>query len=92
MDDYKIITYRGYFQYRLVSLLTYVKLLEGEGAAVVLPLASSYYYTTIVYGGIPAGNLPVKVFALDTLLQRWSLVPLQVLVMLDRIFTSTHTI
>ena len=44
MDDYKIITYRGYFQYRLVSLLTYVKLLEGEGAAVVLPLASSYYY------------------------------------------------
>ncbi len=44
MDDYKIITYRGYFQYRLVSLLTYVKLLEGEAAAVVLPLASSYYY------------------------------------------------
>jgi hypothetical protein len=44
MDDYKIIIYRGYFQYRLVSLLTYVKLLEGEGAAVVLPLASSYYY------------------------------------------------
>jgi len=42
MDDYKIITYRGYFQYRLVSLLTYVKL--QEGAAVVLPLASSYYY------------------------------------------------
>ena len=75
MDDYKIIIYRGYFQYRLVSLLTYVKLLEGEGAAVVLPLASSYYYTTIVYGGIPAGNLPVKVFAL-MLLRRWFIGPL----------------
>ena len=41
MDDYKVITYRGYFQCQLVSLLTYVKVLEG--AAVDLPLASSYY-------------------------------------------------
>ena len=71
MDDYKIIIYRGYFQYRLVSLLTYVKLLEG--AAVVLPLASSHY-TTIVLGGTAADNLPVKVFALDalTMVVHWS--------------------
>ena len=37
MDDYKIIIYRRYFQCRLASLLTYVKLLEEE-AAVVLHL------------------------------------------------------
>ena len=72
MDDYKIIIYRGYFQYRLVSLLTYVKL--QEGAAVVLHHLHHHTTTTIVYGGIAADNLPVKMFALDalTMVVHWS--------------------
>ena len=74
MDDYKIIIYRGYFQYRLVSLLTYVKLLEGEGAAGVLHHLHHHTTTTIVLGGIAADNLPVNVFALDALTKvvHWS--------------------
>ncbi len=73
MDDYKIIIYRGYFQYRLVSLLTYLRILL-EGAAVLLHL---HHHTTIVLlytAAIPADNLPVKVFALDalTMVVHWS--------------------
>ena len=71
MDDYKIIIYRGYFQCRLVSLLTYVKLLEG--AAVVLHL--HHHTTMLLYtAAIHADNLPVTVFALDTLTKvvHWS--------------------
>ena len=71
MDDYKIIIYRGYFQYRLVSLLTYVFKKEQQ-----------LFYTTciiilllLLYSAvIPADNLPVKVFALDALTKvvHWS--------------------
>ena len=74
MDDYKIIIYRRYFQCRLVSLLTYVKLLEGA-AGVLQHLHHHTTTTTIVYGGIAADNLPVKVFSLYALTKvvHWSL-------------------